>query len=299
MAHEVPHAETRPEAPIVPYIRECDRAVRKPWYYPERRLLDFLIIFVRKGLCVFTVDGVPHTFREGEFALIQPGSLCILEGKSETETPFAHFDIFYNPLRDKSFPTRPGQVDLSAYRHLLQPRLDDYAGFTIPVKLSPRRPHAMREAMLRLVSSWMAREPYDLLLVQAAATELVALILADHAPQRKAAAREAALSLDFVPSFLSMRLHEQISVEEMASRAALSPSRFSALFKARYGMPPHQYLLRMRIDHACELLTTTSLPQEDISLYCGFADVHHFSKTFKRITGMSPGAWRESRRSGT
>ena len=291
-----PSAAGEPAEPaplIVPYIRECDRAVRKPWSYPERRLLDFLLIFVRRGLCVFTVDGVPHTFREGEFALIQPGSLCILEGKTDTETPFAHFDIFYNPLREQSFPTRPGQIDPSAYRHLLQPRLDDYAGYPIPVKLAPRRPHAMRDAMLRLVDAWMSREPYGLLHVQAAATELVAMILADHAPRRTASPREAAPSLDFVPSYLSLRLHEPISVEDMAGRAALSPSRFSALFKARFGVPPHRYLLHMRVGHACELLTTTSLSLEEIAAYCGFADVHHFAKTFKRIAGVTPGAWRK------
>jgi transcriptional regulator GlxA family with amidase domain len=50
--------------------------------------------------------------------------------------------------------------------------------------------------------------------------------------------------------------------------------------------------LRLRIAHAQELLRTTDPPQCDIAAYCGFADVHHFSKAFKRITRLSPGAYR-------
>jgi AraC-like DNA-binding protein len=42
------------------------------------------------------------------------------------------------------------------------------------------------------------------------------------------------------------------------------------------------------------LLTTTDLPLREIAQSCGFADVHHFSKAFKRIVGVSPGAYRQN-----
>ena len=71
--------------PVVPFIRESDFAVRRPWYSPERRLLDYLIIFVQKGQCAFTVDGQRHLFNPGEFCLIQPGSLTELEGLTKPE----------------------------------------------------------------------------------------------------------------------------------------------------------------------------------------------------------------------
>ena len=50
--------------------------------------------------------------------------------------------------------------------------------------------------------------------------------------------------------------------------------------------------LRLRIEQAQELLRTTDLPQRDIAEYYGFADIHHFSKAFKRITRLPPGAFR-------
>ena len=44
--------------------------------------------------------------------------------------------------------------------------------------------------------------------------------------------------------------------------------------------------LRLRIEQAQELLRTTDLPQRDIAEYCGFADIHHLSRAFKRIARL-------------
>jgi len=60
----------------------------------------------------------------------------------------------------------------------------------------------------------------------------------------------------------------------------------------QFGLPAHRYLLDMRISHAQELLKNSELTQEEIASYCGFADVHHFSKAFKSKTGLSPGQFK-------
>ncbi|NGP46378.1 hypothetical protein G4V62_16015 [Bacillaceae bacterium SIJ1] len=55
--------------PVTPYVRECDFAIRNPWSMSERRLLDYLLIYVREGKCNFTVDGKNIILRRGIFAL--------------------------------------------------------------------------------------------------------------------------------------------------------------------------------------------------------------------------------------
>jgi transcriptional regulator GlxA family with amidase domain len=52
--------------------------------------------------------------------------------------------------------------------------------------------------------------------------------------------------------------------------------------------------IHLRIEHAQSLLTTTDRPLRDIADACGFADVHHFSKAFKRLAHVSPGAYRRA-----
>lgn len=277
--------------PIAPYIREGDMAIREPWRTPERRLLDYLLIYIKEGECKFTVDNTPFFFGPGEFCLIQPGSLNELEGLTRTVTPYLHLDLFFNPIREQSFPTRPGQKDLSGYQDLMQPRLNDIPGFNIPVRLVPSHSIKFRENLLKLVELWKENTTYSRLQTVHLSTELIMAVLLDHY-QLKPTQRTAQRELDWVPSYMSNHLQEPLSIQTLAERANLSVSRFSAVFKQQFNLSPHQYLLSLRINHAAELLTKTELSQASIAEYCGFANIHHFSKTFKKTKGLSPGAWR-------
>ncbi|WP_417897949.1 AraC family transcriptional regulator [Bacillus haimaensis] len=278
--------------PIVPFIRESDYAVRKPWHAPNRRLLDYLLIYIQEGQCRFQVDGKEYMFQGGEFCLIQPGSLVELEGVTSTITPFAHLDFFYHPERTKSFPTKPGQLDLAGYLHLLQPRLNDLHGIHVPVRLQLKNPGRFRDYLMQMVEAWQNRDPIQQLKAQHLATELLLIILDEH---HSASNLESASSkpLSWFPSYLSNHLSERLTLHKMAKRANLSISRFSTLFKQQFGSSPHQYLLEMRINHAQELLEKTDLTLEQIASYCGFANIHHFSKAYKKKMGMSPGQLRK------
>jgi AraC-like DNA-binding protein len=277
--------------PIVPFIRECDFAIRAPWSMPERRLLDYLLVYIQSGHCRFWVEGKPYLFEQGEFCLIQPNSLNVLEGLSDTVTPFAHFDLFYSPEREKSFPTRAGQTVLSAYLHLLQPRLDDLMGLEIPCRLKLRSPSKFRDTFLQVVEYWQYRDPIMQLRAQAGMTELSILLLEEYLVDRPLQV-VSQQTLNWITSYFSLHLDQEIRIEDMARRANFSLSRFNAVFKEQYGVSPHKYLLDMRIGHARDLLRNTDLSQEQIAAYCGFSDVHHFSKSFRKKLGLPPGQYR-------
>lgn len=282
-------------APIVPFVRESEVAVRGPWRLSERRLLDYLLVYVESGTCTLLVEGVAHELRPGDFALIQPGERHSFEALVDTTTPYAHFDIFCNPRREESFPTPAGRVDLQGYEPLMQPRLNDLPGVEVPTRFRPSRETRFREAFMGMVDLSRSTDPVDQLEAQSLATELVTLLLRDFAPRMKEV--QTTGSLRWMTSYLSLRLAEQISVKDLAARAHLSPSRFAAVFKEQFGVPPHAYVTRLRIDHACSLLATSDASQAEIASLCGFADVPHFSKTFRRATGLAPGVYRRVTRS--
>ena len=92
-------------------------------------------------------------------------------------------------------------------------------------------------------------------------------------------------------ALMRRRLAEPLSLGEIAAAAGLSPFHFSRQFKAATGHPPHEYLVRLRVDRAQELLrrhggrwTTAAIAQE-----CGFSDQSHLSRHFKRVLGVTPG----------
>ena len=94
-----------------------------------------------------------------------------------------------------------------------------------------------------------------------------------------------------------MRQHlvEGIPLVELAKACRLSTSAFVRAFRKSVGMPPHQWLLQRRIDNAMSLMGDRSLPLAEVALGAGFADQSHFTRSFGRRMGVSPGAWRRER----
>lgn len=76
--------------------------------------------------------------------------------------------------------------------------------------------------------------------------------------------------------------------DELANRAALSPSAFSEAFKRAAGLPPHAYLMDCRIRKAQELLAQGRFSIKAIADMLRFSSTQHFATTFKKITGSSP-----------
>lgn len=89
------------------------------------------------------------------------------------------------------------------------------------------------------------------------------------------------------------RLTEALPLDELAQAAGMSPFHFARQFKAATGYPPHEYLIRLRIDRARELLEKhgRTLTMAAIAHDCGFADQSHLARHFKRVLGVTPGVF--------
>ncbi len=81
-----------------------------------------------------------------------------------------------------------------------------------------------------------------------------------------------------------------LSLVELADAAGLSPWHFLRQFKAVVGIPPHAYLIQVRLRKAKTLLLAGHTPAA-VSLQCGFTDQSHFTRHFKQSLGLTPGAF--------
>jgi two-component system response regulator YesN len=79
-----------------------------------------------------------------------------------------------------------------------------------------------------------------------------------------------------------------LSLNEVAARANLSASHFSAVFSQETRQTFKEYLTEIRISKAKELLRMTTLRSADIAYQVGYNDPHYFSSAFKKNTGLSP-----------
>jgi AraC-like DNA-binding protein len=94
--------------------------------------------------------------------------------------------------------------------------------------------------------------------------------------------------------YISDHLAEHITLRDVSRAVYLSPSHFSRLFTQKVGIPFNEYLLTRRIDAAKTLLSETRLPIELIATKVGMTSASQFSQTFKRVTGLSPRAYRHA-----
>lgn len=97
--------------------------------------------------------------------------------------------------------------------------------------------------------------------------------------------------------YIQEHLADDLTRDEVARAAGLSPSHFSHLMRAKTGWSFTGLLARLRVDHACHLLAHTDTGLVQIALGCGFGDQSYFSRVFRRHTGRTPGDYRRSHRS--
>jgi AraC-like DNA-binding protein len=88
------------------------------------------------------------------------------------------------------------------------------------------------------------------------------------------------------------KIEEDLSIEEMAECAGLSSGHFSQMFRQSTGESPHQFLLRLRVERAKEMLRSVDSRILDVAVACGFKTQQHFAHVFRRINGTSPTEYR-------
>jgi AraC-like DNA-binding protein len=93
---------------------------------------------------------------------------------------------------------------------------------------------------------------------------------------------------------LAANLDGELPLGAIAAECRLSVSHFTRAFRHSTGLPPHQWLLKLRVEAAKMKLHDTTLPLGEIALSCGFADQSHFTRVFSRLTGHAPGTWRRN-----
>lgn len=208
---------------------------------------------VERGRATFSIRGRRQDAEPGSLHLHHPGDV--------------HRDV-----------ARDGSIALTVVS--LAPRLvDDAVG---PVRLAPvLAPGDPRGAAIhRLLDA------ADAGVSELARDVLVAEVLAALAPLdgpcRHTRAVRRALGL------LRERTTEAITLDELAAHARLDKFRLCRAFRAEVGLPPHAYLIELRVLRAKELLAAGTLPR-DVAPLVGFYDQSQLTRHFRRIVGTTPG----------
>lgn len=131
---------------------------------------------------------------------------------------------------------------------------------------------------------------------RAASYQLLSLIYRWYGRRGEAAAAATTRSehTEKALALMTRALREKLGMEELAGRLGLSEEHFIRIFRTELGMTPFQYYSRLKAEAASGLLMSTRMSVGEVSDYFGFENPFHFSRVFKKCTGLSPAAYRKA-----
>ncbi len=93
--------------------------------------------------------------------------------------------------------------------------------------------------------------------------------------------------------YLESNFLRSLSLAEVSTVAGVHRVHLSREFRRHFSITVGEFLRRKRVEHACHLVSKTNEPLADVAMTCGFSDQSHFSATFRRQVGLTPGRFRQ------
>lgn len=122
--------------------------------------------------------------------------------------------------------------------------------------------------------------------------DLIGRLLSRHAGRReRSAARRDPAVVRRAREFLHAEYARSVSLSELALVVERHPAYLSRVFSKTLGLPPHQYLVQVRVQRASDLLRRGAAPAAAAAA-TGFADQSHLTRVFRRLLGITPGEYR-------
>jgi AraC family transcriptional regulator len=139
-------------------------------------------------------------------------------------------------------------------------------------------------------------QPFDHMFADGLRTALAAHLIANYTVDRwRPSARAPSLDakrLQRVLAFIEERLAEDMSLNDLAREACLSPFHFSRLFREATGLSPHRYVIERRIRVAQARLSSGRSSITEIALDTGFGSHASFARAFRKVSGVTPQQYR-------
>ncbi|OON86879.1 AraC family transcriptional regulator [Oribacterium sp. C9] len=240
-----------------------------PGYNIRRNAFDsFLLMYLKKGECTVETAGHVYHAKEGNVIFLDcyaphaygTGSGCSIE--------WIHFDGisargYFEAITEATGPiiSLQNSYRFEKYLHRI------YLGFRDTVAVGEP---LLNNYLVNIMTELFLAKSHDV--AEASASGII----------------------EDTVAYISDHIHEELSLEQLASQASLSTFYFSRLFKRETGFSPHEYVIETRVNAAKFFLQNEKTSIKDICYSCGFSSESSFCTTFKKVTGMTPSKYRSA-----
>lgn len=157
----------------------------------------------------------------------------------------------------------------------------------------------IRQIGLALLAESLTTEPVGRLYAESLAQTLALHLVRHYSVSRQAPGMFrgglSGYNLSRAKEFINEHLEQDLTLAGIADAVGLSQFHFARAFKLATNLTPQQYLTERRVELAKHLLRRRDLPLIEVSARAGFKSQSHFTTLFRRFTGTTPKAWRQSR----
>lgn len=232
--------------------------------------------FVAGGEGLIRLNEFEYKLAEGACFFVSPGDRVRLSA-----VPGEPMDVYYTAYA--GYRVKPG-----ADGACRDPRLTAMTGAHPVLRVGRKAKFAtLLDALVKTESE---RDRIREAERQAAFQELLRVLLEEQTADDPNENRSIRRTMEY----LDLHFPEPVDLGGLSDLAGLTPSSYCRAFKRVTGVTPGEYLTRLRIDKARELLRRTNAPLKDIAQSVGFADELYFSRVFKKKLGLSPRGYRRT-----
>jgi len=235
----------------------------------------YVIEIVEQGLDVFSCNGVVHRAPAGSVIFFNPGE--VHTGRSLGREPLAYRCLYPSP---ELMTELVGQSDRC---------VDGPPQFTKNVVSDPELFTQLLDAHRRLEPGGDVTSGRELL--QNALRQAVSRHAAVESDGQSGTDPRA--DVERARVFMDVSFSERITNDQLTALSGMSQFHFIRMFRRTVGLTPHEYLLNVRVEQARRMLST-GMPIAHAARRSGFYDQSHLNRHFKRITGVTPGQYRQS-----
>lgn len=244
----------------------------KPSHFYGPAVRDhFLIHFVLEGHGRFEINGNTYNIHKNQGFLICPNIISYYQ--ADEADPWKYVWIGFNGLMARTYLKK---ANLSIESPIFTYDRDD----------SMIRFFEQLRSVGSMDASYETKQ-------RGYAYLILSLLMESNPAQRSVKEDYSDLYIKKAVQYIHNNYSRNIHVNDISDHLGLNRSYFSTLFKDKLGQSPQRFIIKLKIERACKLMTNPSLSIGDISRSVGYSDPLCFSRIFKREKGISPTLFRQ------
>lgn len=243
----------------------------------------FEITYVRKGSGNYFVNGREYTMDAGDIIIfnnVEPHGWKLLEDEMDLLV------MIFSP----EFVAEKLSLFDSEY---LKPFVERGSNFRNRIGKEEAVSHEIRKGIREIYQEWNDKKEGYPLMIKANVLRILTMLIRAYQDETKSSEllkekKSAMKRLEQAFSYVNAHYCEKITLDEVAASVYMSSNYFSSYFRKVTNISFSEYVTRLRISHARELLRDTERSVMDVATECGFNNISNFYRMYKKYVGKPP-----------